>query len=578
MVSRGSGLNGWVLALTLGVVVAVGGYLAVHFSHAGSAPVLYGDSFGGSAVANIQSSTTEWGNTTVGRYYFQGDPTGYISPLTAIPAHEAIMLSFKTAVATVKSGAYNATFATILKSWNASGRTIYWTWQHEPDDPKKAIAPADYVAGFNQLLTVEKANPSPNVHSMSIFMGILLDPSVPHGNPDSWYVNTDYLGFDSYFIKSELEAETYSIKKGKQLAFPEVGNGLNSGQTDAQTLAFAKTFVSDFTSNVFAMVWYNQSNNTLSQYPNTLAYLKTLPSSSSSPTPTSTKTPSPTATPTNTPTPTSTPTKTPTPTPSGTGTPNPTPTPDTQKPSVPTGLAPTLITTDTIALDWSPSKDNVGVTGYNLYRDGVLLSTQPDTGFTDPNLTANTLYSYTVDAFDAAGNVSAESPAVTVSTQAVTAPATGGSSGAGPGATNAVTITPPGTSTAVSIPVGDQPVVGGTIALSSASNCPNGTVKVDGTSASSNGSIDTSYLTNGVHTLTAQDCGQVASRTVTVANKLTPLESVRNALFAGFHGNKTIVNGILIALLVILVLVGAYFLAMWLKKYLPQNQVSTNLR
>jgi hypothetical protein len=195
-----------VLALVV-LVVVVAGYIIVSRSHATAAPVLWGDSYGGSSVANIQSATAQWNNTTVGRYYFSGDPVVYSnSNLTAIPARETIFVSFKTAVSTVKSGAYDATFRTILQSWNNSGREIYWTWQHEADDPTKNIAPADFVQGYNHLLAVARANPSPKVHSMSIFMAIMLTSSHPHGNPESWYVDTDVLGFDCYFLTTETLA------------------------------------------------------------------------------------------------------------------------------------------------------------------------------------------------------------------------------------------------------------------------------------------------------------------------------------------------------------------------------------
>jgi len=240
------------------------------------AGLLLGSSFGGGSVASIHSTCARFPNANLGRYYFPGNPSVYSSSaLPAIPAHETIMVSFKTAVATVKSGAYDATFTSILRSWNASGRTIYWTWQHEADNPSKHIAPADYVAGWKHLLAVAAANPSPRVHSMSILMAYVLQPSHPHGDPAKWYVNTDVIGFDSYNLVSEKQAISYAAAKGKRLAFPEFGDGI-AGAPDSASLAFAKAFVGAFTSNVFGAAWFNALGTTLSRIPNTQTFLNSI--------------------------------------------------------------------------------------------------------------------------------------------------------------------------------------------------------------------------------------------------------------------------------------------------------------
>ncbi len=96
--------------------------------------------------------------------------------------------------------------------------------------------------------------------------------------------------------------------------------------------------------------------------------------------------------------------------------------PDTTPPSVPTGLTVSSSTTSSVSLSWTPSTDNVGVTGYKIYRAGVQVGTSTGTSYTDTGLTASTKYSYSVSAFDAAGNNSAQSAAVQATTQ--TAPDT----------------------------------------------------------------------------------------------------------------------------------------------------------
>ncbi|MFC1430448.1 cellulose binding domain-containing protein [Streptacidiphilus sp. N1-3] len=128
---------------------------------------------------------------------------------------------------------------------------------------------------------------------------------------------------------------------------------------------------------------------------------------------------------------------------------------DTQPPTAPSNLAVSGTTSSSAALSWTGSTDNVGVTGYNVYRGGTLVGTATGTSYTDTGLSASTGYSYTVKAVDAAGNLSAASNSVTATTQAGSG---GGGSGSGcaaslavtnqwnPGFTDTVTVTNRGTS------------------------------------------------------------------------------------------------------------------------------------
>jgi chitodextrinase len=76
-----------------------------------------------------------------------------------------------------------------------------------------------------------------------------------------------------------------------------------------------------------------------------------------------------------------------------------------------------------VDLSWSASTDNVGVTGYQIYRNGgtTPITTATTTSYSDTGLTASTTYDYSVVAVDAAGN---RSPAATAS--ATTPAAAGG--------------------------------------------------------------------------------------------------------------------------------------------------------
>ena len=85
------------------------------------------------------------------------------------------------------------------------------------------------------------------------------------------------------------------------------------------------------------------------------------------------------------------------------------PVPDTQAPSAPGGLAKSGGTQTSVALGWSASTDNVGVSGYRVYRDGTLVASPTGTTQNVTGLTCGTTYAFGVEALDAAGNVSSRS-------------------------------------------------------------------------------------------------------------------------------------------------------------------------
>lgn len=97
-------------------------------------------------------------------------------------------------------------------------------------------------------------------------------------------------------------------------------------------------------------------------------------------------------------------------------------TPDVTPPSVPTGLSATAVSASQINLSWNASTDNVGVTGYKIYRGGSLLTTSTATTFQNTGLSEITAYSYQVSAYDAAGNESSKCTAVGATTLDATAP------------------------------------------------------------------------------------------------------------------------------------------------------------
>ncbi|MBB5868127.1 chitodextrinase [Allocatelliglobosispora scoriae] len=89
---------------------------------------------------------------------------------------------------------------------------------------------------------------------------------------------------------------------------------------------------------------------------------------------------------------------------------------DCTPPSVPSGLAVSGVTNTSVSLSWAAATDNVGVTGYQVWRDGVLTASPTGTSFTDTGRAPGQTYQYSVRAVDAAGNVSGPSATVPATT------------------------------------------------------------------------------------------------------------------------------------------------------------------
>ncbi len=95
---------------------------------------------------------------------------------------------------------------------------------------------------------------------------------------------------------------------------------------------------------------------------------------------------------------------------------------DTQKPTVPSITSGTAVSSSRVDLGWTTSTDNIGVTGYTVYRNGSPIGTTSGpsaTTYSDLTVSPSTTYNYTVDAFDAANNHSNQSTVKVVTTPAV---------------------------------------------------------------------------------------------------------------------------------------------------------------
>jgi chitodextrinase len=91
---------------------------------------------------------------------------------------------------------------------------------------------------------------------------------------------------------------------------------------------------------------------------------------------------------------------------------------DTEDPTAPGNLRSTSVMSSRVDLAWDAATDNVGITGYDIHRNGSPIDSVSgdETTYADTTVEAGTFYSYRVFATDAAGNVSPASNQLTLTT------------------------------------------------------------------------------------------------------------------------------------------------------------------
>jgi len=78
---------------------------------------------------------------------------------------------------------------------------------------------------------------------------------------------------------------------------------------------------------------------------------------------------------------------------------------DSQAPTAPSGFNLYSLSDVSLSVSWTPSNDDTAVDGYDIFQDGVQIGTTPYARFTGTFLTPGTSHIYTVESFDAAGNL-----------------------------------------------------------------------------------------------------------------------------------------------------------------------------
>ncbi|SHI71704.1 chitinase [Clostridium cavendishii DSM 21758] len=98
------------------------------------------------------------------------------------------------------------------------------------------------------------------------------------------------------------------------------------------------------------------------------------------------------------------------------------PSEDKVPPTSPSNLVSKNITNKSVEISWDAATDNVGVTGYEVYRDNLKIATVTTNSYSDNSLKAATNYNYYVVALDKAGNKSQKSTTLTIKTLSDTTP------------------------------------------------------------------------------------------------------------------------------------------------------------
>ena len=95
---------------------------------------------------------------------------------------------------------------------------------------------------------------------------------------------------------------------------------------------------------------------------------------------------------------------------------------DTTPPTTPANVGANATSAFAVQVTWDAATDDIGVTGYDVFRNGVQIAQVASPGYTDSTVLGGTAYAYSIRARDASGNVSPLSASASVTTPAATLP------------------------------------------------------------------------------------------------------------------------------------------------------------
>jgi fibronectin type 3 domain-containing protein len=168
--------------------------------------------------------------------------------------------------------------------------------------------------------------------------------------------------------------------------------------------------------------------------------------------------------------------------------------PDTTPPSIPSNVQGNAVNATQINLTWSTATDTggSGLAGYNVYRSGSKVNSNliTATSYSDSTVSGGATYGYRVEAVDGAGNKSAQSSVLNITTPDIGAPT--------------ISISAPANNATVSGTITISASASDDVGVSRVEFSVNGSTKLTDNSSPYNYSLDTKTLTNGTHTISAK--------------------------------------------------------------------------
>ena len=196
--------------------------------------------------------------------------------------------------------------------------------------------------------------------------------------------------------------------------------------------------------------------------------------------------------------------------------------PDLSAPTIPSGLFARAISSTQIDLSWYAARDNIGVVGYRVYRNGAVSGTTTSTKYSDVGLVASISYAYQITAYDAAGNESVKSAVITGRTLGTISTSTTGDR-----VSPSVSISVPLQSASISGTTAIRAVASDNVGVSGVQFQVDGAnLMAEDTTTPYEISWDTRSVSNGTHQLKAIARDAAGNRTISLTRTVSVLNAV----------------------------------------------------
>ena len=347
-----------------------------------------------SSPVDLTMKTKQFGHLPIVRVYYHLPPSNAWTTGLAEANHSDVIVSFKALPLAIMNGSDNAALENFFDTAPRGPDTIYYTYYHEPEDniAHLQFTLKDYLTAWADVVRMADAAHNPYLHSTLTLMSWDLSPyshrTWTNYLPPGHIIST--MAWDSYpdngvGTPSPASFMAPAIAASKAAGLPFGFAGINTTTIPGRPTWYAE--LGDYVRSsgaLFGTLYDNRYGGGLggsgsffvTDHASASAWKSVVSNSGTT---------------------------------------------DNQPPTVPTHLAATVVSGSDVQLRWTASTDNVAVTGYNIYHDGDLTGTSSSTSYNDTGLAAGTTYQFSVSAYDGAGNVSAKTSPISVTT-----PTTGG--------------------------------------------------------------------------------------------------------------------------------------------------------